>query len=246
MITIKDLVRGEIPPWIHRFIKQTGKTINKYSMIGENDSVILGISGGKDSLALAMALALRKRWLPIDYSLHAVMIDWNEHPAGREKLEKLEEFFSLLNIPFHVKHASQFPDSFKGEFNCYLCSRNRRRILFEYAEELGISRIALGHHLDDFVETSLINLCFRGEFSSMKPVQDFFGGRLYIMRPMCEVRESVIARIERETDLPVVKSACPYSITNIRAEVKPIIQQLSHIDKLTREHIFAAHNFEKK
>lgn len=246
MITIEELVQGNIPPWIRRFVKQTGRGINKYSMIRENDDVLIGISGGKDSLALSLALSLRKKWLPIDYSLHALMIDWIEHPAGEDKIKKLKIFFNTLSIPFTVKKAGKFPESFKGEFNCYLCSRNRRRILFEYAEAKGISKIALGHHLDDIVETSLINLCFRGEFSSMNPVQDFFGGKIQILRPMCEVRESVINRLERETGIPVVKTECPYSRTNIRSRVKPIIRELSHIDKLTREHIYSAHQFEKK
>lgn len=246
MITVKELAEGKIPPWIRRFIKQTGRGINRYSMIKEGDSVVTGISGGKDSLALALALSLRKKWLPIDYKLYALMIDWIEDPAAAEGIKRLEDFFSVLGIPFRVKKARKFPDSFKGEFNCYLCSRNRRRILFEYAEEVGTSKIVLGHHLDDIVETSLINLCFRGEFSTMKPVQDFFGGKIYIMRPMCEVRESVINRLNRETDLPTVKTECPYSKTNIRARMKPIIRELSHIDKLTREHIYAAHEFEKK
>lgn len=243
MIQIKELAEGKIPPWIRRFIKQTGRGINKYSMIGEGDSVVIGISGGKDSLALALALSLRKKWLPINYTLHAIMIDWIEDPVAEEGIKELKNFFSILGIPFVIKRVHKFPESFKGEFNCYLCSRNRRRILFEYAEEIGSSKIVLGHHLDDIVETSLINLCFRGEFSTMKPVQDFFSGRIYIMRPMCEVRESVIHRLNRETDLPTVKAECPYSKTNIRARMKPIISELSHIDKLTREHIYAAHEF---
>ncbi len=243
MIHIDELAEGKIPPWIRRFIKQTGRGINRYSMIGEGDSVVIGISGGKDSLALALALSIRKKWLPIDYKLYAVMIDWIEDPVDEEGKQKLKKFFSILEIPFLIKGAHKFPDSFKGEFNCYLCSRNRRRILFEYAEEVGSSRIVLGHHLDDIVETSLINLCFRGEFSTMKPVQDFFGGRISIMRPMCEVRESIINRLNRETDLPTVKTECPYSKMNIRSKMKPIIRELSHIDKLTREHIYAAHEF---
>lgn len=141
-------------------------------MIGADDRVLLGISGGKDSLALALALALRRNWIPIDYELQALMINWIEHPAKQEELEKLRSFF-YARYSFSYKNAHMFPDSFKGDFNCYLCSRNRRRILFEYSEDLGVTKIALGHHLDDFVETSLINLCFRGDFSSMKPVQDF-------------------------------------------------------------------------
>ncbi len=245
MITVKELSEGKIPPWIRRFVKQAGKNINTYQMIKEGDTVLLGISGGKDSLALALALSLRRKWLPVRYELTGLLINWVEHPIRQEGLEKLESFFSSLDIPFQVKDAHMFPDSFLGEFNCYLCSRNRRRILFEYADEKRLSKIALGHHLDDFVETSLINLCFRGDFSSMRPVQDFFKGKLQILRPLCTVRESVISKLERETDIPVVKTTCPNKESNIRSRLKPVISQLSHIDSLTREHIFSAHHFEK-
>lgn len=243
MITVKDMASGTLPPWVRRFIKQTGRGINKYDMIKADEKILLGISGGKDSLALALALALRRKWLPIHYEIHALLINWIEHPLAPKQIERLIPFFSLLDIPFVKQDVHMFPDSFKGKFNCYLCSRNRKRVLFEYAEQLNISKIALGHHLDDFVETSLINLCFRGDFSSMQPIQDFFGGKIKIIRPMCLVRESVVHKLQTETDMPVVKTECPFSSINIRSRVKPVIRQLLHIDNLTREHIFNAHHF---
>jgi len=243
LITVKDMASGTLPPWVRRFIKQTGKGINTYGMIKADEKILLGISGGKDSLALALALALRRKWLPIHYEIHALLINWIEHPLSPQQIERLIPFFSILDIPFVKQDVHMFPDSFKGEFNCYLCSRNRKRVLFEYAEQLNISKIALGHHLDDFVETSLINLCFRGDFSSMQPIQNFFGGKIKIIRPMCLVRESVVHKLQTETDMPVVKTECPFSSKNIRSRVKPVIRQLSHIDKLAREHIFNAHHF---
>ncbi len=243
LISVENLVEGDIPTWIRRFVKQTGRGINRFKMINQGDTVLLGISGGKDSLALALALSLRLKWLPITYNLKAVMINWREYAIDAEETQKLKDFFTVLNIPFEIINAHMFPEPFKNSFNCYLCSRNRRRILFEYAEKNNISKIALGHHLDDFTETSIMNLCFRGNFSTMKPVQDFFKGKIYILRPMCEVKESVIQKLVKECDLPVSVFNCPHKDTNIRSKIKPIIKQLSHIDKLTREHIFAAHNF---
>jgi len=243
LISIKDLTEGNIPTWVRRFIKQTGRGINKFKMINNGDRVLLGISGGKDSLALALALALRLKWLPITYELTALMINWKEYAINEKEINRLIKFFKILKIPFKILDAHMFPESFNNSFNCYLCSRNRRRILFDYAEKNKITKIALGHHLDDFTETSLINLCFRADFSTMQPVQDFFNGKIYIIRPMCEVRESVIEKLEREIDLPVSVFNCPHKDTNIRSKIKPIIKQLSHIDKLTREHIFKAHKF---
>ncbi len=237
------LINGEIPPWVMRFIKGTGKAINRYRMIQSGDDVLIAASGGKDSLALALALSLRRKWLPVTYTLRALMINWIEHPIPEEYREKLEAYFDALDIAFTIKDEPQFPTSFHDDFNCYLCARNRRRILFTYAEETDTKLIAMGHHLDDLAETTMMNLCFRASFSTMLPVQEFFNGKMHIIRPLIETRESVTRRLAELYDLPVIKPVCPYDQTNVRARLKPVIQELSHIDKLTREHIYNAHDF---
>ncbi|HDQ14832.1 MAG TPA: adenine nucleotide alpha hydrolase, partial [Sediminispirochaeta sp.] len=118
MITVKELMEGQIPPWLRRFVKKTGRGINRYEMIKEGDRVLLAVSGGKDSLALSLALALRKRWLPIDYELRALHIDWKEHPLGEEQIDRLRSFYSELKIPFESTQATMFSQTFNGEFNC--------------------------------------------------------------------------------------------------------------------------------
>ena len=89
----------------------------------------------------------------------------------------------------------------------------------------------------------MMNLCFRAKFSTMLPVQEFFDGKMHIIRPMIEIKENVTERLKEVYDIPVVKPVCPYDQTNIRAKLKPIIKELCHIDKLTREHIYSAHTF---
>ncbi len=242
-IPYQNLIKGDLPPWVLRFVKATGRGINRYEMIKEQEVILLSASGGKDSLALALALALRKRWLPIDYTLKAVMINWIEHPIPDVYREKLTTFFTDLGYEFHILDEAQQPDSFGEEFNCYLCSRNRRRILFDWAAKEGIEKIAMGHHLDDLVETSMMNLFFRGNFDTMKPVQPFFGGTIKIIRPMIEIHEHHIRRLVEEYDLPVIKPVCPFDQTNIRSQLKPIVKSLAHIDPLAREHVYKAHHF---
>lgn len=245
-ISYKELIAGEMSPWVRRYIKQTGKTINNFDMIKDNETILLSVSGGKDSLALALALSIRRKWLPINYKLKAIMINWIEHPISDEAKEALYSFFKDLDIEFTIFDEPQYSPFFKGEFNCYLCSRNRRRILFNYARDNNLKIIALGHHLDDLVETTLMNTCFRGNFSTMLPVQEFFKSTLFIIRPMIEVHEKVLQRLADYYDLPVVKPVCPYDASNIRSKLKPIVSSLCHIDKLTREHMFKAHNFTEK
>ncbi len=238
-----ELIEGTMPPRVRRLIKQAGRTVNKFSMVQSGDRVLLGISGGKDSLVLALALSLRRKWLPVTYELQGVMINWKEHPADPHMIEQLHAYFSSLDIPLKVIDAEMFSPSFQGEFNCYLCSRNRRRILFQEAADQGISLVAMGHHIDDLVETTLINLCFRSDFSTMLPVQEFFSGKLHIIRPLIEIREHAVNRLAEEYELPVCKPVCPYDKTNIRSRLKPVIRDLARIDKLTREHVFNAHQF---
>lgn len=239
----KEIIAGSIPPWLMRFIKDTGKGINEFEMIKDKDTVLISASGGKDSLCLSLALSIRRKWLPIDYKLKALMINWIEHPIEEDYRDKLKEYYSALDIDFEIVDENQFPSSFKGNFNCYLCSRNRRRILFDYASKNDIKLIAMGHHLDDLVETSLMNLCFRADFSTMKPVQEFFDGKLYVIRPMIKVHENVTRRIAELYDIPTVKPVCPYDQTNVRARLKPIVKELCHLDKLTREHIYSSYAF---
>lgn len=243
-LSYTKLIEGEMPPWVMRFIKHTGKAINTYSMIREGERVLLSVSGGKDSLALALALSLRRKWMPIKYELEALMINWVEHPIAEEHQKKLKQYFADLDIQLTIKDEHQYPPSFKGVFNCYLCSRNRRRILFEECEKRDISIIAMGHHLDDLVETSMMNLCFRGNFSTMQPVQPFFGGKIQMIRPMIEIHEERLEQLAAHYDLPVVKPVCPFDQSNIRSQLKPLVKQLLHIDKFTREHIYHAHTFE--
>lgn len=239
----RALVKGEIPPWVMRFVKQVGRGINHHAMIRSNEAVLLSISGGKDSLALALALALRLKWLPINYTMEGLLINWIEHPIAEEAQEKLLQFFEALNIPLTIVNERQYPESFKGQFNCYLCARNRRRILFTYAEQHNYKLIATGHHLDDLVETTLLNLTSRATFATMLPVQEFFNQKLHLIRPMIEVHENTIKGVCNHYNLPVVKPVCPHDYTNIRGKIKPIVQQLVKLDRDVREHFYNAHQF---
>jgi tRNA 2-thiocytidine biosynthesis protein TtcA len=126
----------------------------------------------------------------------------------------------------------------KKGFNCYICARNRKRILFNEAEKLGIAKIALGHSLDDIIETTLMNMFFRGEFSTMMPVQEFFGGKMKIIRPMCEVYEKEIIHFSNSCNLPIVSVDCPNKNSNQRVLMKEIMSKLLHVNKKVRDNIY--------
>lgn len=225
---------------LERFAHHVGRGINRFSMIGPGDRVLIGVSGGKDSLALSLALVARKRWVPVDYELAAVQVEWEEYPATDGEREAIDRFYADLGIPFSRLRASIHPPWWKREFSCYTCARNRKRLLFDEAARLGCRKIALGHHLDDIAATTLINLFFRGEFSTMMPVQRFFGGRIEVIRPLCEVREAEVARLARRLALPVVPSRCPRAEKNQRGLMRDILRQASRVDRHAVTNVYGA------
>jgi len=220
------------------FAKKAGRGIHRFDMIRDGDRILIGVSGGKDSLALCAALVERKRWVPIEYSLWAAFIDWREYPAAPEALEALRAYLDGLGIPLRVLQAHIHPPGYRRSFSCYICSRNRKRILFNEAQRLGAAKVALGHHLDDIVETTLLNLFFRGEFSTMMPVQSFFGGKLSIIRPLCEVQERDVERLARHYPLPIIAGSCPRKDVNQRILMKEILRRLSRESRQVRENIY--------
>ncbi len=225
---------------IATFSKKVGRGINRHRMIEEGDRILISVSGGKDSLALCLALAERRKWVPLRYELEALFIDWREYPAGRANLERLQSFLEGLGISFRVVEASIFPVSYGKSFNCYICSRNRKRILFQEAEKRGFAKIALGHHLDDVIETTLMNLFFRGQFATMMPVQSFFQGRFQIIRPMCEVEEKDVDRLMKVVALPAFSIDCPRRAANQRSFFKDLIRRAGRINRHVKENIYRA------
>jgi tRNA 2-thiocytidine biosynthesis protein TtcA len=220
------------------FAKHVGRAIHRFNMIQPQDKILIGVSGGKDSLALSMALAERKKWVPVPYELFALQIEWKEYPIGRKKKKELTAFFETLQIPYTIVKAEMVHPSFKDNFNCYICSRNKKRILFTEAQNMGITKVALGHHLDDVIETTLLNIFFRGQLATMMPVQNFFKGKIKIIRPLYEVYELEINRIVEYLELPVFSINCPMLHSNQRTIMKDIIRRLSHINKKVRDNIY--------
>jgi len=225
---------------MNTFIKKVGRGINRHRMIQPGEKILISVSGGKDSLALCLALQERKSWVPMDYELHGLFIDWREYPAGAENRKRMLEFMDSLHIPCRIVDASIYPITYDKPFNCYICSRNRKRILFQEAERLGLCKVAVGHHLDDIIETTLMNLFFKGEIATMLPVQDFFEGRIKIIRPMCEVEEREVLRLLKIYPLPVFDIQCPRKPNDQRAFFKNLIRQVKRQNKHVKENLYSA------
>lgn len=247
---LEEALQGPEPPWLSRFLASMGKGIRRFDMLKEGDSVTVGVSGGKDSLVLALALAIRGKHGPFHFTVRAVRVEWEEFPFKKEEAAALERYFTILELPYQVIRASLLRGGETGgrgkglKLSCYRCARERKRLVFENAAaerplDGRLPIVAFGHHLDDVVETTLFNLAGRGRFEPMEPVQIFLDS-IKLVRPLCMVREGSVANIARRLELPVVPCVCPFAQTNLRVRTKEAIASLRQIDRLFRENIFQA------
>jgi tRNA 2-thiocytidine biosynthesis protein TtcA len=216
--------------------KRVGKAIIDYGMIADGDKILVAVSGGKDSLTLLRVLNDRRKFVPIKYELFAVHIDMG-YPCHHPKI--LSEYFKKHGIDYHIEKVSILkPGQTRKDISCFWCSWNRRKALFETAQRFGCTKVAFGHHKDDIIETTLMNLFFHGEISSMVPKQELFKGKVVIIRPLAYVEESLIVRFAKVADFPHHKCACPNSVTSQRTKISAIINELEKMCPDVRTNIF--------
>lgn len=215
--------------------KRVGRAIMDYRMLADKDKVAVAVSGGKDSLTLLRLLADRRKFVPISYELLAVHVDLG-YPHSLAGM--LERYFRKIGIPYHIEKVDALKKIKRKEINCFWCSWNRRKALFEVADRFRCSKVALGHHLDDIIETILLNLFFQGEISAMRPRQELFGGKIVLIRPLAYVEERLIERFAREERLPHSACVCPRSRTSQRARVAEIIRSLRRTCPEVKTNIF--------
>ncbi|MGD9022351.1 MAG: tRNA 2-thiocytidine biosynthesis TtcA family protein, partial [Deltaproteobacteria bacterium] len=153
-------------------------------MISDGDRIAIGLSGGKDSLTLMWTLHERLSRIPISYSFVAIYIDLG---FERDPANAIRDYCKAMGYELHVEHTDygrQAHSEKNRENPCFLCSRLRRKRLFELAYERGCKKLAFGHHKDDIIETLFLNMCYSGEISTMVPFQPFFDGKLTVIRPL--------------------------------------------------------------
>ena len=203
--------------------------VDRYNMIEENDRIGVGVSGGKDSLALLAGLAHLKRYYPKKFELVALTADpcFNNMETDFSKLEKLCED---LGVELIIRRTELFKvvfEEMKSQSPCSLCAKMRRGILHDMAKAAGCNELALGHHSDDAAETFLMNLFCAGNIGCFKPVTYLSNKDLWMIRPMILCDESKITALVDKLSLPVVKSQCPMDKNTQRERSKELIRELS-------------------
>lgn len=226
--------------------RAVGKAIHRYDMISDGDRIAVGLSGGKDSLTLLHILRDRLSRAPVSYELVAIYIDMGFEGSFAKDLEKycreIEETCRVEYTDYGlVAHSSQ-----NRENPCFLCSRLRRKRLFEVADELGCNKLALGHNKDDIIETLFMNICYAGEISTMVPLQTFFQGSFTVIRPLAHVDEETIKRYKAENGFPDFVNSCPSAKVSKRQQIKVLLKELYSSNRKIKGNIFRAMSHVKK
>jgi len=218
---------------INRINKRFGKGVIQYGLIEDGDKILVGLSGGKDSLALVELLGKRARIFKPRFSVIAVHVVMKNIPYQSD-LEYLRNHAAAYDVPLIVFETSFDPTTDTRKSPCFLCSWNRRKALFAVAKENGCNKIALGHHMDDILETLLMNMTYQGAFSTMPPKLVMRKFDMIIIRPMCLIHESDLLEMAEIRNYKKQVKNCPYESGSSRSDMKGVLKQLESMNPEAR------------
>ena len=224
------------PPELLSVSKLAGKAIGDFGMIEEGDKILVAVSGGKDSISLLHVLRHRQRVAPIQFEFKAAHIDFDFADFNPQKLI---EYFDREGFSYILEKVEDLKGEKWEDIDCFWWSKNRRKALFLLADKLGFNKIAFGHHMDDIVETILLNQFYRGEISAMRPKQILFNGKVTIIRPLAYVREEAMIRLSYELGITSIgQSKCANDDTSHRMKIKKMLREFEKYNPAIALNIF--------
>lgn len=216
------------------------RAVDDYNMIKEGDKIAVGLSGGKDSIVTMLTLANLRRFYPNHFDLIAITLDMGMDGFDVTPLKKLCE---ENDVPYIVEktHIAEIVFDIRKEKNpCSLCANLRRGILYDTAVKNGCNKVALGHHMDDVMETFFMSLICEGRIHTFEPVTYLSRKKIEIIRPMIYVPEQDVKRFIKKNNIEVVKNKCPANGNTKRQYMKDLIYKLDKDTLKARESIFGA------
>ncbi len=206
--------------------RKIDKGLLKFKLLEPGDHVLIAVSGGKDSLTLAWFLGHKQKHFPIPFKLSGVHIQGDFPGCG--KSDVMQDLMDCWGIPFEVVDVPVMARLKPGKsMNCYWCSTQRRMELIRYAGEKGCNKIALGHHLDDILETFFMNMLNKGELSTMLPKLAYDRYPYTVIRPLCYVRESEILDFSREKGLLEGAGNCAWGSKSKRLQARALVESMA-------------------
>lgn len=228
-----------------RIYRLFNKGIMRYHLIEDGDHILVGLSGGKDSLALLEFLGKRARIQKPTITVEALHVRM-DNIDYQSDTSYLESFAESNGIRLHIRKGEFQADTDKKRTPCFLCSWNRRKILFETAQALGCNKIALGHHMDDILHTTLMNQMFEGQFSTMPVKLQMRKFPITIIRPLCKVHEQDLIQWAFIRNYQKQLKSCPFETVSNRTTVKKLFAQMEEINSEVRYSIWNALEKENK
>lgn len=224
---------------IYKIEQLLKKAIDRYALIAEGDSLLIGLSGGKDSLALVELLGRRMRIFKPRFTVRAVHVGMLNIPYATDELY-LRRHCEQFGIPFEGIETSFDLSTDTRKSPCFLCSWTRRKQLFAYARLHGCNKLVLGHHQDDMIETLLMNMTFQGAIGTMPPKLAMRKFELTIIRPMALIPESMLQQMAALREYPKQIKNCPYEQHSYRSKIKEIVDQLEALNPEARASIWSS------
>jgi len=221
-------------------LKKVNQAIRDYNLVSNGDRIAVAVSGGHDSLSLLHLLQARQRSACERYELVAIHVHGDargpdntpEHPALLEWLARSD--IEYVVVPMELPSGEPLP------LKCQRCTWNRRKTLFLTAHQLGCNVVALGHHFDDAVETTLMNLFYQRRLEGLAPKASYFGGQFTLIRPLIYVPKKELARLARAASFPPSPPACPESERSRRRLIQKVLQLVEQNNHHVRRNVFRA------
>ncbi len=223
---------------MRKILSKLTKIIKEENLIENGDKIAVGVSGGKDSLMLLKALKEYQNFSEINFEIIALSVDLSN---GEMKYDKITDFCKNIGVEFHLQKSNVFEIIFeirKEKNPCSLCANMRRGQLNSFAKELGCNKVALGHHMDDLIETFALSLFFEGRLSTFMPSTYLSRVDLTVIRPLLYVSEDEISHFAK--DFPIIKNTCPKDKNSQRENAKNLLKNLDENYGDVRKKIFTA------
>lgn len=215
------------------------KAIFDYHLIEDGDKILIGLSGGKDSLALLELMAKRSRIIKPSFTIEAAHVGI-ANIGYRTDTGYLKSVCESYGVEFTYAETSYEMGTDPRKSPCFLCSWNRRKQLFTIAQEHGCNKIALGHHMDDIIETLYMNMMFQGAFSTMPPILRMRKFPLAVIRPLCLIPERLLADMASLRGFKPQDKSCPYEHSSHRAAIKGLLREMERLNPEMRHNIWGS------